>query len=360
MGNLTSSLNKNTNTEHSFNKFDDAIDYIASKYILTSDFQSLKKLSEKEYCEKLVVLTSDIIDRYFNHQEITYLEQRVKNGLEVNDMTEKKVYYLNKDQLNDLDISNDRQKEIKKKRVCIGIAKFYVKIAHIFAAILMTINPVYLYKDPITGTTIRKSIYNKHQIPTSVKTKMNWNFCDNRINRLKKGQDYHKIDESGNIQVNPDICSSDFSEPNSNSLFDEPGMKELEELYYDKYDYSTGKFTGMSEKTANQYENDLKTFYYAFTGNKIMPPEIKKFADIKIKSYEKTKGCQGSFKQSYHGSVKNKNGTNSLFHQYAMNIKEMILQTNENQNKLLNIIFQIFNYVIEPFSGEKKFVFIQP
>ena len=354
MGNLTSSLNKNTNTGHSFNKFDDAIDYIASKYILTSDFQSLKKLSEKEYCEKLVVLTSDIIDRYFNHQEITYLEQRVKNGVEVNDMTEKKVYYLNKDQLNDFDISNDRQKEIKKKRVCIGIAKFYVKIAHIFAAILMTINPVYLYKDPITGTTIRKSIYNKHQIPTSVKTKMNWNFCDNRINRLKKGQDYHKIDESGNIQVNPDICSSDFSESSSNSLFDEPGMKELEELYYDKYDYSTGKFTGMSEKTANQYENDLKTFYYAFTGNKIMPPEIKKFADIKIKSYEKTKGCQGSFKQSYHGSVKNKNGTNSLFHQYAMNIKEMILQTNENQNKLLNIIFQIFNYVIDPYSGEKK------
>ena len=163
MGNLTSSLNKNTNIGHSFNKFDDAIDYIASKYILTSDFQSLKKLSEREYCEKLVVLTSDIIDRYFNHQEITYLEQRVKNGVEVNDMTKKKVYYLNKDQLNDFDISNDHQKEIKKKRVCIGIAKFYVKIAHIFAAILMTINPVYLYKDPITGATIRKSIYNKQK-----------------------------------------------------------------------------------------------------------------------------------------------------------------------------------------------------
>jgi membrane-associated protease RseP (regulator of RpoE activity) len=40
-------------------------------------------------------------------------------------MTKKKVYYLNKDQLNDFDISNDHQKEIKKKRVCIGIAKFY-------------------------------------------------------------------------------------------------------------------------------------------------------------------------------------------------------------------------------------------
>ena len=78
MGNLTSTLNANNNPKtssvtHSFNKFDDAIDYIASKYILTADFQSLKKLSEKEYCEKLVVLTSEIIDRYFNHQEVSYL-----------------------------------------------------------------------------------------------------------------------------------------------------------------------------------------------------------------------------------------------------------------------------------------------
>jgi hypothetical protein len=359
MGNITSTSNSNpktTSATHSFNNFDDAIDYIASKYILTSDFQSLKKLSEKEYCEKLVVLTSEIMDRYFNHQQISYLEQRVKNGVEVNDMTQKNVYFLNKDQLDDLDVSKDKQKTIKKKRICIGIAKFYVKIAHIFAAILMTINPVYLYKDPVTGKSIRKSIYEKHQIPTSVKTKTKWNLCDNRINSLKNGQDYSRIDASGNIAVQPNICSlnSDLQ-----SLLDEPGMKELQELYYDKYDYSSGKFIGMTENTAKQYKNDLKIFYTAFTGNKEMPPEIKKFSDIKLSSYEKEKGCQSSnapFKQSYVGSIKgnDKKGNPSLFYQYAKNIKEMILNTNENQNELLSILFQIFNFVVDPYSGEKK------
>ena len=357
MGNFTSTQ-KNTSTNQSFNKFDDAIDYIASKYILTSDFQSLRKLSEKEYCEKLVVLTSDIIDRYFNHQEVQYLEQRVKNGEEVNDMTKKKVYFLNKDQLDNLDVSQDKQKNTKKKRICIGIAKFYVKIAHIFAAILMTINPIYLYKDPATGKTVRKSIYDKHQIPTSVKTKMKWNLCDNRIDALKRGQDYHKMDPSGNINVNPDFCSMN-SEMNLNSLMDEPGIKELQELYYDKYDYSTGKFVGMTLETAEQYKKDLKIFYTAFTGNKEMPSEITKFSDIKLNLYGREKGCQGPdapFKKSYRGSTKenNKKGGPSLFYQYAMNIKEMLLNTNENQNVLLSIVFQIFHFVVDPYFGEKK------
>lgn len=351
MGNFTSTQ-KNTSTNQSFHKFDDAIDYIASKYILTADFQSLRKLSEKEYCEKLVVLTSDIIDRYFNHQEVLYLEQRVKNGEEINDMTKKKVYFLNKDQFNDLDVSQDKQKSIKKKRVCIGIAKFYVKIAHIFSAILMTINPVYLYKDQATGKTVRKSIYDKHQIPTSVKTKMKWNLCDNRIDALKRGQDYQKIDDSGDIQVNPDFCSMNSD---MNSLIDEPGIKELQELYYDKYDYATGKFVGMKPETASQYKNDLKVFYTAFTGNKVMPPEITKFSDIKLNLHGREKGCQGTdapFKKSYRGSLKK--GSASLFYQYAMNIKEMILNTNENQNVLLSIVFQIFHFVVDPYSGEKK------
>ena len=37
-----------------------------------------------------------------------------------------------------------------------------------------------------------------------------------------------------------------------------------------------------------------------------------------------------------------------------MNIKEMILNTNENQNELLTVLFQIFKFVVDPYSGEKK------
>ena len=78
--------------DKTFKNFYEIIDYIASYYILTMDFQSLSKLSNKDYCNKLVVLTSDIIKANFNELEVTYLEQRIKNGLEINDLTTDTTY----------------------------------------------------------------------------------------------------------------------------------------------------------------------------------------------------------------------------------------------------------------------------
>jgi len=44
----------------------DSLDFIATYYILTMNFQSLRQLNDKKYCTDLVVLTSDIINRYFS------------------------------------------------------------------------------------------------------------------------------------------------------------------------------------------------------------------------------------------------------------------------------------------------------
>ena len=41
------------------------IDHIASQYIFTSNFKSLTRLYDDKYCDKLVVLTSDIIQKNF-------------------------------------------------------------------------------------------------------------------------------------------------------------------------------------------------------------------------------------------------------------------------------------------------------
>ena len=72
--------------------------------------------------------------------------------------------------------------------MCIGIAKFYVKIAHVFAAIVMTINPVYTYKDA-TGQTVKTSLLEKDKIPKRSERKLfKLNICDNRIRALKKEQ----------------------------------------------------------------------------------------------------------------------------------------------------------------------------
>jgi hypothetical protein len=321
------------------------------------DFKSLSKLSEKAYCDKLVVLTSDIIERYFNDMEITYLAQRIKGGVEVNDLSKEKVIFINKDNLEGLDISNDAQKSIKKKRVCIGIAKFYVKVAHIFAAIIMTINPVYTYKDA-TGQTVKTGLLEKDKIPKNVNRKLyKLNICDNRIRALKKGEVIDDV--TGNVTLQPKVCDMNVNKNGlDKTVADEPGITELMRLYLDdNYDYSNGNFTGMSESTKSQFTNDLKLFYTAFTGNETMPPEISKFSDIKLRDYSKKPGCQGTtpvLKNNYTLNQKDK-----LFVDYAENTKKMIQTAADNQSKLLSVINELFTYVIDPYSG-KKVIRINP
>jgi hypothetical protein len=356
MGN-TSSSNSNNSAKKEFDNFYDIIDYIASYYILTMDFKSLSKLSEKEYCDKLVILTSDIIERYFNDTEITYLAQRIKDGVEVNNINTEKIIFINKDNLESLDISNDVQKSIKKKRVCIGIAKFYVKIAHVFAAIVMTINPVYTYKDA-TGQTVKTGLLEKDKIPKNVNRKLyKLNICDNRIRALKKGE--LRDETTGNVTLQPMVCDMNISKNGlGKSVADEPGITELMRLYLDdKYDYSNGNFIGMSDATKSQFNKDLKLFYTTFTGNETMPPEITKFSDIKLRDYSKTKGCQGN-----NPVLKNKytiNSKDKLFVDYAENTKKMIQSAADNQSKLLSVINEMFTYVIDPYSG-KKVIRINP
>ena len=349
MGNSNSSTTNNS--KNKFENFYEIIDYIATYYILTMDFKNLSKLSEKAYCDKLVVLTSDIVERYFNDMEITFLSQRIKNGVQVNNLKKENVTFMYKDNLENLDISNDEQKSIKKKRVCIGIAKFYVKIAHIFAAIVMTINPVYTYKDN-TGQTIQSTLLEKDKIPKNVNRKLyKLNICDNRIRALKKAETINET--TGDVSLQPRICDINMLNNGlDKTLENEPGITELLRMYLDdKYDYSNGTFTGMSEDTEKQFNKDLKLFYTAFTGNENMPDSIKKFSDIKLKNYNKTPGCQPS-----NPILKNKytiNKKDDLFIKYADNIKNMIQNAANNQYKLLSIINELFIYVNDPYSGKR-------
>ena len=360
MGNTTSNTNdKNSNNnsqdpKDKFEDFDNVIDFIATYYILTMDFQSLKKLYEKDYCDKLIILTSGIIDRYFSDIEITYMAQRIKNGEEVNELAKEKVMFLTKDQLDDLDVKNDKTKSIKKRALCVGISKFYVKIAHIFSAIIMTINPVYVYRDEF-GNIAKSSLLQKDRIPPNVPRKLyKLNICDERINALRRGQNTDPYQYTGDITVAPKICTMNINKNGMiKTLAEEPGMPELKELYYDDvYDYKTGQFVGMTPNTQKVFKEDLKNFYTVFTGNKTMPENITKFSDIKLKDYQQTPLCQGSnpyAKQKFIGNTKNK-----LFEDYANNIRMMIQNANGKQDKLLSIINILFTYIIDPYTGKKR------
>jgi hypothetical protein len=221
----------------------------------------------------------------------------------------------------------------------------------------MTINPVYTYKDA-TGTTVKTSLLEKDKIPKGVNRKLyKLNICDNRIRALKRGE---QVDEStGNVTMQPRVCDMNTTKTGlEKTLSDEPGIPELMRLYLDdKYDYSTGSFNGMSDATEKQFRKDLKLFYSTFTGNDNMPETVQKFSDIKLRDYSKKPGCQppiASLKGKYTVNKKDE-----LFVKYADNIKKMIQSAADNQNKLLDIINEIFTYVNDPYSG-KRVIRINP
>ena len=89
----------------------------------------------------------------------------------------------------------------------------------------------------------------------------------------------------------------------------------------DNYDYSNGTFTGMSDETKKQFQNDLNILYTAFTGNKDMPSDITKFSDIKLRDYHNMEQCKGEhpkFETTIRGPL-----SNNLIQKYAENLKKI-------------------------------------
>ena len=400
MGNSSSTSNKSAKKE--FENFYELIDYIATNYILTMDFKSLTKLSEREYCDKLVILSSDIINKNFTELEVTYLLDRVQNGVQtrpseplkpesqseplkpesvkppspapnsnkpegseeepstpippelIQTKTEK-LTFADKTKLENLSKN-------KKKYKCIGIAKYYVKIAHVFAAIVTTISPVFRYKDAESGKMVETGFLDKDKIPKNVPRNLyKLNICDNRINSLKRGRKYVKAGDKDAV-IYPKICSFNYNKNGIlKTLSDEPGIKELAQLYYDdKYSYTDGTFSGMSPETEAQYFSDLKQFYTAFTGEEIMPPTIRTFSDIKLRDYNTKPGCklEKGERAPLYNKIYSISRDDELFKEYGRNIKSMIQDAANKQQELLSVLDKLF--YIEPGGENTSNVRIHP
>jgi len=239
------------------------LNYIATRYILTMDFYSLKNLQNPKYCDEMILLTSDIMKKYFNEREIEYLQQKIEQGQQINKLSKEKVTFFNKNNLSNTGIDNG----IKKNRMCIGIAKFYIKIAHIFSAIVMTVNPIYVYKE--NNQTVKKSLLEKKDIPSGSEPKIEkMGICNARFELLNIGNNFlnkmnfgntknDEYDEDGNVITSNNQDSSEkninlkktycninkkINNTSKENLSDEPGIPELMNLYYDKYDYEKGEY----------------------------------------------------------------------------------------------------------------------
>jgi len=229
--------------------------------------------------------------------------------------------------------------EDDKMEKCLQISSFYIKIAHIFAAIVTTINPEYIHTDT-SGTVTKYKLSEKHNIPKTGHVEIfKTNICGERIDILKNDLFLNLLSPDKPPQVNPNPEKLCFFNQDK-SLADEPGIPELLDLYYDAdFDFETGKFTGMTPKTAKQFQKDLHKFYTEYTGNLTVPENIKKFSDIPLRDYSKKKYCRantGAYEITQD---------DELFQLYAKNLKSMIHSVDEKHNELTEILNKIFVFI---------------
>ena len=102
---------------------------VALNYIIHSN---LDKLDQKEHCNDLIILTSGIIDKAFNAQEVEYIYQHTHSGKVIDKKNKELLMYFNK---NTMDNFKKYDAASKKQNMCNSIAKYYVKIAHVLEAI---------------------------------------------------------------------------------------------------------------------------------------------------------------------------------------------------------------------------------
>ena len=322
----------------------DMVDYIASYYILTMDFASLNKLLNKKYCDKMIILTADIISAHVTSADIDFLEKKVVDGTPIDQIVKKNVTFLNRDDIDKLDIPDP----VSKQRACVGIAKYYIKIAHVFASIVMTLNPIYSYKDAL-GNTVKVPYYKKSSIPKDAKPQLSeLGLCAEKIHSLQGDQNYSKPTD-GSIKVHPKICAMNINMDGSvKSLVDEPGIPDLMHLFYDdNYDIETGKFTGMSTETAQMYQDSVNAFYKTFTGNNDVPADVTEFKHIKLKDYRGSSACS-RVDHTFISSPGDSTTRRKLFVKYASHVRDMMNKANKNQEKLISIVNRLFEHILDP------------
>jgi hypothetical protein len=413
MGNYSSTIkNKKNESILTFKELNDnnaefvsKLNEVATDYILGQNFQDMIRLTNSKYCNDLVIITSKILKKSFFSNQIQVIYNKI---------LESDAEYTPR-------VSGSTQKE-QTKNMCIEIAKYYVKIAHLFSAIITTLNPVFSWRssasssrailsphvpdgntgiqgvegmegmegmEDLSNSISKATLENKHyisQIAKDVKVE-NLNFCNSRIADLMDMDDLTDLlnDESiinglqtpSEIKIKTKLCSSNLNNGSSvdinmgdntsgihkvKTVYDLPGFAELSRLYNDKYNVSKGRFDKMSAKSRDEKKRNIDLLYTLFTGNPNPPKDIKSFRDIPLHSFSDTEDCStpdSMLNKTYIGNTKDK-----LFVDYVEQVKRMIYDSNMIRNSLLEIIDSVFiinpTDEIEDESGAKMKYIINP
>ena len=327
---LTLSKPKNENNLRYF------IDEVASKYILTQNFDDLIKLNEDSYCDNLILITSEILYTQLSLQEVEYLN----NQLNGKNKQSEKVALLHKKNLENYDVQ-----EPKKKLLCKALSEFYIKVSNIFSAIQVTLN----------GEKYDSNLNNIEQ-KENIKDA---NSCINKINKLVETVDLAHNYPSNELVIKPYICDDNelIQQTNLNplTLFDENGIKELNKLY-------ESESIEYNELMKNEYEKDVEIFY-KLINDKSIPIEngdkiVKTFEDIQIENINVF--CNENLIEK--NKKINVNKKDKIIKKYIQHIKNMINNIVKIKIELLKILQKIFVFKVYTLKdGEKsKTITINP
>ena len=142
------------------------IDEIAVHYILNQNTIDLLRLTDKEYYDNLIILTSSVVEKKLNHLELGFLNQRIFGKSTISEVI-------------DMTPSSSKIKE----KIIFNISKFYIKIFMIYSAIATTIDPQYSYEDE-NGS--KKLFYLKDMDAYNHYTLYNSNEPQRRLNITKQ------------------------------------------------------------------------------------------------------------------------------------------------------------------------------
>jgi hypothetical protein len=374
---------------------------IAGNYASSLNFEEMTNLFDDSYCSQIEILTKDILDKNLNTVQIEYLEQHQQKGVDVDFTKVQDTTYVKHA------TNLKKNQTTRKNRLCAGLAKYFVKILKIYAAISKTLNPTYS-----EGSGEKVDIFGFHNInPETYRVNeesrhLNMNFhkleniCDLRIEILKRlfdeklmgnleqplqekpvqekpvqekpvqekpvqeqppqeqpPQEQPPQEQPVQVQKEDNIPKeiNDFKpvqkggkEPafcsyNGKNLNEEHGIKQLEDLFKDKYNFTT-KMYEMSPQSEGEYKTVVMNMYKSFSNKNETPgEEIKTFADIKLEDYTTDALCSTQVKDT---DIKFGPENDAVFKKYANHLNQTISKTFSKYDLLLIILKEIFDFTI--------------
>ena len=365
MGNQQSSGAKKDEKKNNTDFLAEYVNTIASKLIREQSFRDMKNLIDSKKCDNLVIITADIFEKYFTGNQVTYLDHRIKDGQIDNNaetaLNEEEILYFKKKNMRDIDVDTQDKREsvgFKKRRICIGLAKYYIKIAHLFAAIRTTINEEYIKEERRDRDRDyddrrereydeRYEDYYRKRYGGGSEPFGRLSLCGRRLVAL-----LHKRKGKNGEYIAPQFCSSEYKN-RIQTLDDELGIPELEALYNNQYEYDVSnkdwkkQFTGRDKKMDQEYKKDLTELYNQMTANTgSLPAEIKSFKDVPLEMEKETACIKSKEYKSLHSMFLYKRGDelieNEFLSEYTEHIKKMEDEIQKKNGELIEILKMIF------------------